>query len=85
MSSQMFSSDGFLPSFFPEILFVMEAEPDIAWSNNASFTIFLLLSNEFAQGEPFVGSQDIHALPSSEAPIVTPLSRVCGVTVPYLC
>lgn len=50
----------------------MEAEPDVAWSNNASFTIFLILANEFAPGEPFVRPEAIHAIPSSEAPIVRP-------------
>ena len=61
----------------------MEAEPDVTWSNNASFTIFLILAKEFAQGEPFVRPEDIHEVPSSEVPIVRPLSWVCGVTVPY--
>lgn len=63
----------------------MEVEPHVTWSNNASFTIFLILANELALGEPFAGPEDIHAVPSSEAHIVRLLSWVCWVTDPYHC
>lgn len=73
---------GISSTFFSEIAFVVEAEPDVARSNNASFTIFLILAHVFAPGEPFVGPEAIHAIPSSEAPVVRPHHGYVGLLSP---